>query len=58
MLYAKYPNVREETFDKALKMAEQYDKNMQMVILKSQITKHQMNSKRKERERQNIIGKK
>lgn len=56
MLYAKHPNHREEAYDKALKMAEECSKNMQILILRSQISK-QMKAKL-ELDLQNNVGKK
>lgn len=57
ILYAKHPNRRVETFEKAITMAQQYSRYMHILVLKSQMIKHQMNTKLGERERHNNIGK-
>jgi len=38
-------------------MAQQYSRYMHILVLKSQMIKHQMNAKLGERERQNNVGK-
>lgn len=57
ILYAKHPNQRVETFEKAMSMAQQYSRYMHILVLKSQMIKHQVNSKVTERERHNNLGK-
>lgn len=38
-----------ETFEKAMSMAQQYSRYMHILVLKSQMIKHQMNAKTSER---------
>lgn len=40
-----------------MSMAQQYSRYMHILVLKSQMIKHQMNAKLSERERHNNIGK-
>lgn len=40
-----------------MSMAQQYSRYMHILVLKSQMIKHQMNAKTGERERHNNIGK-
>ncbi|VVC44835.1 Winged helix-turn-helix DNA-binding domain,26S proteasome regulatory subunit Rpn7/COP9 signalosome [Cinara cedri] len=49
ILFAKHTDKRVETFQKALCMAEQYSKQMHILILRSQLIKHQTNEKNSER---------
>ncbi|XP_050520378.1 COP9 signalosome complex subunit 1b [Daktulosphaira vitifoliae] len=55
ILYARHPNQRVETFEKAMSMAQQYSRYTHILILKSQMIKHQINAKAGERH--NNIGK-
>lgn len=57
ILYAKHPNQRVETFEKAMSMAQQYSRYMHILVLKSQIIKHQFNSKLSKSERLSNVGK-